>query len=227
MSQDITWLGASWTNVPWVTLPKTGGGTALFNDVSDTTAIASDVTAGKYFHAADGSLTEGTNSGGGGGPSNIIHGTFTTSSTTGAAATLTIPYTGSGYPIGFICWIKGGPYNSTTAGNTDWYNSMQRYAIGFWSGIKSRTTEAPTYATSGAANYGTTVAIYKNSTSSATSYTRTSSMSANMFSASNANSTATTVVRFRSKTSISYYVASTSYGLWAGTEYEYIALYSA
>ena len=43
MAQNITLQGASYSDVPAVTLPKTGGGTASFTDVSDTTAAASDV----------------------------------------------------------------------------------------------------------------------------------------------------------------------------------------
>ena len=45
---NVTLLGASYTDVPAVTLPKTGGGTARFTDVSDSTAVASDVNSGKY-----------------------------------------------------------------------------------------------------------------------------------------------------------------------------------
>ena len=227
MAQNITLLGASYADVPAVQLPKTGGGTARFTDTTPTTAVASDVASGKVFMLADGTQATGTNSGGGGGPSNIVQGTFTTPSTTAAAFTLTIPYTGSGYPIGFLCWVAGGPYNSTSAGNTDWYNSTQRYAVGLWGCIKSRTTSAPVYGTSGADNYGTSWAIYKNNASTATSYTRTSSMTANTFSSSNANATATTNVRFKSKTSVSIFVASTSYGLPADTEFEYVAIYSS
>ena len=49
MAQNITLLGASYSAVPGVTLPKTGGGTATFYDVSDTTATAADVSNTKYF----------------------------------------------------------------------------------------------------------------------------------------------------------------------------------
>lgn len=66
MAQNITLLGASYSAVPAVTLPKTGGGTATFTDVTDTTAAAADVASGKYFYTAAGVRTQGTASGGGG-----------------------------------------------------------------------------------------------------------------------------------------------------------------
>ena len=66
MSQNITLLGASYSAVPAITLPKTGGGTATFTDVTDTTATASDVAQGKYFYTSAGVRTAGTASGGGG-----------------------------------------------------------------------------------------------------------------------------------------------------------------
>ena len=60
MAQNITLMGASYSDVPAVALPKTGGGTASFTDVTDTTAAASDVVSGKYFHTASGVKTQGT-----------------------------------------------------------------------------------------------------------------------------------------------------------------------
>ena len=66
MAQNITIMGASYSDVPAVQLPKTGGGTARFDDASITTATASDVASGKVFLAADGTITTGTSSGGGG-----------------------------------------------------------------------------------------------------------------------------------------------------------------
>lgn len=65
MAQNITLLGASYTAVPAVTLPKTGGGTAKFSDASVTTAVASDVAEGKIFLLADGTQATGTGEGGG------------------------------------------------------------------------------------------------------------------------------------------------------------------
>lgn len=65
MAQNITLWGASYSSVPGVNLPKTGGGTALFTDVTPTTATASDVANGKIFFTSNGTQTTGTASGGG------------------------------------------------------------------------------------------------------------------------------------------------------------------
>lgn len=66
MAQNITLLGASYSDCPAILLPKTGGGTARFDDATITTATASDVASGKIFLANDGTITTGTSSGGGG-----------------------------------------------------------------------------------------------------------------------------------------------------------------
>lgn len=87
MAQNITLLGASYAAVPAVTLPKTGGGTASFTDVTDTTAAAADVASGKYFYTAAGVRTAGTNSGGGGGPVLLATKALGTISTTNTTAT--------------------------------------------------------------------------------------------------------------------------------------------
>ena len=65
MAQNISLLGATYSNVPAVQLPKQGGGSATFTDVTDTTAAAADVASGKYFYTANGTRTQGTSSGGG------------------------------------------------------------------------------------------------------------------------------------------------------------------
>lgn len=60
MAQNITLCGASYSDVPSIELPKTGGGSASFSDVSDTTAIASNVLKNKKFYLASGAAATGS-----------------------------------------------------------------------------------------------------------------------------------------------------------------------
>lgn len=223
MSQNITWPdGTTFAAVPYVDIPKTGGGLARFTDTTPTTATAADVASGKIFYTADGTQTTGTASGGGG-ASNFVHGEFTTKSSAGVQS-VSIPYTGTGYPIMAYIVIKGGAYVS----GTTWYNSTQRYAIGVWAMSKSVMSSAPTYGTSGTQNQAVTMSIYKNSTSSSTTYTRTSAMNTNTFTSSNASNAAATSVRFKGNAkTLSVYVNTSSYGLFPSQDYEYFIVYSS
>lgn len=118
MAQNITLMGASYSAVPAVTLPKTGGGTASFTDVTDTTAAAADVASGKYFYTAAGVRTQGTASGGGTSKNvQVVQGTTrTTSSTlTAIGAEMTVSKTGT-YDV-------------------------------YWSGMRSNTSSSYTWAT--------------------------------------------------------------------------------
>ena len=64
MAKNIDFMGATFPDVPSIRLPQHEGGLVSFTDVTDTTAIASDVASGKYFYTADGTKTAGTASGG-------------------------------------------------------------------------------------------------------------------------------------------------------------------
>lgn len=97
MAQNITLLGASYSAVPAVNLPKTGGGTATFTDVTDTTAAAADVASGKYFYTAAGTRTQGTASGGGSGftlLNTTSLGTLSTTATSGTDTGKSLSITG-------------------------------------------------------------------------------------------------------------------------------------
>ena len=59
MAQNITLLGASYPAVPSVLLPKTGGGTAQFDDTTVANAGSGDIVSGKSAFV-NGSLVNGS-----------------------------------------------------------------------------------------------------------------------------------------------------------------------
>lgn len=163
----------------------------------------------------------------GGGASNIVQGSFTTGSTGGSVGTLNLNYTGNGYPIVVLIYVKDGMYNS----DSTWYQTIAQYDIGVVVMIKANTNTTPTYTSSGVNNYGTVSYVYKSSTSSATSYGRSGSNTINVYTTSSNNaSSGNSVVRFKGNgTTLSYYVGNrnSSYrGLARDTTFGYIILYS-
>ena len=164
---------------------------------------------------------------GGSGATNIAQGTFTTGDTGGTTGTVTLDYSGNGYPIAVLIWVNGGLYNPNTA----WYTDIAQHDAGLVIMVKAETTTTPTYTSSGTNNYGTISYVYKSSTSSATSYGRSGSNTVNIYSTSSNNATAgNTMIRFKGNgTTLSYYIGnrSSSYrGLARDTTFNYIIVYS-
>lgn len=157
------------------------------------------------------------------GSGNIVSGSFTANSSSGVQ-TVTLPYTGSGYPIAALVCLSDGLSSAT---NPTWASTVQRYTVGCWSAYKNAPSTAPTYATSGTQNAATTQCTYKNNTSGTASYLRGGDIGANTFSSSNAGASGNTCVRFKSKTTMSVFVAGTSYGLAPGFNYTYFVIYSS
>lgn len=192
----------------------------------DANLIASNIKSGVPIFGVT-----GTYEGSGGGASNYVTGTFTVGSTGGKVETVTIPYAGSGYPLSGLIYPEGGPYNNTSTGQIDWYNSLVRYAVGFFSWIKSVTTSTPTYGTSGAQNQATVTVVYKNSTTSATTYLQTSSRTAYLYNSGTATGNSNSCVRFKGNgTTLTYYTAnntSSTYGLLPNITYRYQIIYSS
>ena len=139
MAQNITIANAQYSAVPALQVPKTGGGTALFTDVSDTTAEAADVASSKYFYTAAGVKTQGSASGGGSSKNvQVVQGTTRTSSSTLTAigAELTVSKTGkydiywsafrsstsSSYTYATQLYVAGSAYGSE---NSTWTNHVQ------------------------------------------------------------------------------------------------------
>ena len=222
---NISLMGATYSSVAGVTLPKDGGGTATFPWVEGSETKTEN---GTYNVTNLEQLV--VNVSGGGGASNIRQGTFTTGSTGATAETFDTGYTGSGYPIAMFIYVDGGPYNNSSeyGGNTTWYNSTVRYDCGFYAMVKSRVPQPPTYSNDNA----TVVIIYKNSTSNATSYTRTSSMTVGTYSPDTLDATTSTAcARFKGDArTVSYYVGNGnagSIGFPKNTKMAYIVIYSS
>lgn len=175
-------------------------------------------TAGKYMEG-DVAITDSSS----GGTTNFVSGTFTTNASTGIQ-TISLPYTGSGYPVAAVVCVSGGAYNTS---NTAWYDLIQQYAVASWSFSKSVMSETPNYASSGTQNQGVTAIVYKNSTTSATTYSRTSAMTTNVLSTANPSASAAAVVKFSSPTQMKVFIADASYGLKSSLEYQYFIAYSS
>ena len=78
MAQDVIINGVTYANVPEVDIPKSGGGTAKFYDVSAADASASEVLSGKKFGSSSGVDTGSmTNNGALGGTIGTKAGTYT------------------------------------------------------------------------------------------------------------------------------------------------------
>lgn len=105
MAQDVTIAGASYEDVPGIEVPKTGGGTSAFYDVSDTTATAADVAEGKTFHLASGAAAVGTASGGGSGVS-VFYGTCATAAATAAKVVVCEEFTSDHLVEGTVINVK-------------------------------------------------------------------------------------------------------------------------
>ena len=141
---------------------------------TDLTAVANAIrTAGETsdplsfpsgFVTAIGNISGG----GGGGVTNVIQGTFTASaSEKGTAKSITIPYTGSGYPIaGFI-------YPSAGSLKGDIATLAKKYVVFMFAFAKNDISETPTYSGNTADNKCAVMSIYKYSDSDATSTTAT------------------------------------------------------
>ena len=161
MAQSIRLWGATYSNVPGVTLPKSTSGTATFYDVSGTTATASDVASGKIFIDSNGTTTTGTNSGGGG--SSKAFYTYTglasrTANSYGATnATVTVTKAGT-YTISYVA-VRGSSSGTmgtnlhigATSGtnNTTWNNGTYGQSVTLTGKSISANTAVTIYATSG------------------------------------------------------------------------------
>ena len=103
MAQNVVINGVTYSNVPEVDIPKSGGGTAKFYDTASASASAADILTGKTAYGASGSVS-------GSMPSNgNTSGTISTKS-----GTVTIP---AGHTTGGTVSIASAAVTDCVAGN--------------------------------------------------------------------------------------------------------------
>ena len=196
--------------------------------------MATNITAkGVTASASDGLTTlagkiSQIQTGGGGGCTRMVTGSFTTGSTRAGTGTVSINYTGTGYPIAVMVYIDGGAYNP----DTTWYNTLAQYDADSFTMTKAQMTSTPTFVSSGSvpANQGVVTVTYKSNASTATTHTRSGSQSGVFFNSSNAT-TGYNCIRFTNSTkTMTYYIgnkASNRVGLAPEQTYHYIVIYSS
>lgn len=157
----------------------------------------------------------------------LVQGTFTTGSTRAGTGTVSINYTGTGYPIAVMVYMQSGAYDP----NDSWYNTIAAYDVDAFYMTKSQMSSTPTFVASASvpANQGVVCGVYKSSTSNATTHSRNGSSSAVFFNSSDAT-TGYNCIRFKNSTkTMSYYIgnsASNRVGLAPSKTYAYIIVYS-
>ena len=113
---NITLMGASYADVPAVSLPATGGGTAMFMDTSDADATASDILSGKTAYV-NGQKIVGTGSGGGG----LVHVQSLTKQTVKLSDTDFATWTPSTTAKVILATDTAGTFTATDVADNDYF----------------------------------------------------------------------------------------------------------
>lgn len=194
-------------------IPTGGGSTLIIKSISAN---------GTY--AASGDNADGYSSVTVAVPPRVAVGTFTGSDAEkGTAKTITIPYSGNGYPVAGVIFPSAGSYNSESA----FYSAVQRYAIDKFTFAKANTESSPDFSSNTEKNWAFVTADYKGSDSSATTYSRNGYGDTAIYdSGSYASASSVGCVKLNGSKAMSVFIAGTSYGFMAGVEYTYMIVYS-
>lgn len=162
---------------------------------------------------------------GGGGASNIVDGTFTTVSTSATEQSVSIPYTGNGYPIGLLLRVHGG------VTGTAWSTCTLAYRVAYLMLVKIGTATTPTYNGSGDVNQGFAATGYNTTTTASGSMTSISVGSNRnyfQYAQNTATNNAQMVAVFTNSTTMKIRTCDPSarYGLIPSCDYDYTIIYS-
>ena len=103
MAQNVIINGVTYSNVPEVDIPKSGGGSAKFYDTAGATAGAADILTGKKAYGASGEVS-----------GSMANNGSTGGSISTKAGTVTIP---AGYTTGGMVSLASSAVADLTAGN--------------------------------------------------------------------------------------------------------------
>lgn len=158
---------------------------------------------------------------GGGGGGNVVGGTFT--GTTAGDKSISVPYTGNGFPIALMVFVADGSDNSSS----DYYSLVQRYAISFLCILKKDTSTQPNYSSSNVSqNIGIDLMRYKGDASVATNY-NTGSQECIFCGSNNLDgSSLHKILNFTNSTTMNVYIAQSDRGFAKDIEYGYVVVYS-
>jgi len=139
MAQNVTVQGASYSDVPAVTLPKTGGGSATFYDttIASNGAAATDIASGKLAYV-NGSLITGTATGGSswtkiGNTTELAVNTTSTS----AASAGTIAIGSSAYTKDKIIYVR---IRDKSGKRNGYFYGSDTYFMNYWNANGATTT---------------------------------------------------------------------------------------
>lgn len=103
MAQNVIINGVTYSNVPEVDIPKSGGGTAKFFDTADADAVAGNILYNKIAYGSSGSIT-----------GSMANNGSTSGEIDTKSGTVSIP---AGYTSGGTVSIKASAVTDLTAGN--------------------------------------------------------------------------------------------------------------
>ena len=188
-----------------------------------TTLISKSITAnGEYIASSDNA--DGYSSVNVAVQSRLVRGTFTGAvAEKGTAKDISLSYSGSGYPIACVIYPSVGAHKTGSSMEI----LAQQYAIVMFSLVKSDIESTPDFDDNVEKNQAVVSFICKNNNSDATKYTSSYSVTARTYNSSGAATPGANTVRFKSKTTLSVFIADASYGFKEGIEYAYEVIYSA